>query len=433
MSNKILIVGAGIGGLSATIALGLANKSVSIIEQSSQLGEVGAGVQLGPNVTKILKRWGVDQALEAYAFEPNCLEVYGAKSGKLLANLPLGQSFRTRYGSPYLTVHRADLHALLLSSVKKHGYADIHLNQRVHDVQNGPDAVQVKVQSQGQGQGQGVDPVPSPIIEDYEALIGADGVWSRVRDVLFTSNPAQFGSNAVSFSGDLAYRSLVLQKLLPPHLRTFAVKVWLGPDMHLVQYPIRRGEWLNSVLILSPSQHLRARDAVPKDVLSALDWTINMSQDQKALNIQSILHQTCPIVQDTLRAIETWNVWPLMKSEPLSSSSQMAKGRVGLLGDAAHPMLPYLAQGAGMAIEDAFELGEQFNGKTNSARPYCVQNILAVYAAKRWARSAEVQKRALLNADIFHANHALAWARDRSLQLFGPKLLDMPWLYGYQS
>ena len=427
MSNKILIVGAGIGGLSATIALGLANKSVSIIEQSAQLGEVGAGVQLGPNVTKILQRWGVVQTLETYAFEPSSLEVYGAKSGKLLANLALGQSFRTRYGSPYLTSHRADLHASLLSNVKKFGYADIHLNQRLQDVQSGPETVQVVVQDTK------ADTSLTPIAQNYDALIGADGVWSKVRDVLFASHSASMDSNAVGFSGDLAYRSLVLQKMLPAHLRTYSVKVWLGPDMHLVQYPIRGGEWLNSVLILSAAQKDQARCTAPRDVLSALDWTINMSQDEKASNIQSILNATCPIIQDTLRAIETWNVWPIMKSKPLSSSVQMAQGRVGLLGDAAHPMLPYLAQGAGMAIEDAFELGEQFKVNGLGASSSSVQSTLATYAAKRWARNAQVQKRALLNAELFHADHSLAWARDRSLRLFGAKLLDMPWLYGYEA
>ena len=461
--SKLLIVGAGIGGLSAAIALGRAHQNVTIIEQSAQLGEVGAGVQLGPNVNHVLKHWGVDKALEALAFEPEAVEVHHALSGKQLARLPLAESFRRRYGAPYLTAHRADLHAALLAAVRAGGYADIRLNQRLQSIQldsfkalqeegiKASGTLTVSTESTIDSkttaniQTSETQVLDQQSCEHYSALVGADGVWSKVRDLIFSGQQSALkaqvntkaGINSVVFSGDLAYRSLVLQKMLPAHLRLKTVKVWLWPDMHLVQYPVRGGEWLNSVLFLSPRLNGMANKSLSMDVLSALDWTINMSQEDKAANIQSILPSTCSKIQDTVRAIEAWSVWPLMKSNPLTHSSQMVRGSIALLGDAAHPMLPYLAQGAGMAIEDAFELGELFNNANyNSSKQHglveSIETTLQRYATIRWKRCASVQSRALQNAHIFHASGALAWARDRSLELLGDKILDMPWLYGYQ-
>jgi salicylate hydroxylase len=438
---EVLIAGAGIGGLSAAIALeraGVADLRVSVIEQSSQLGEVGAGVQLGPNVTRVLRAWGVDKILEPYAFEPNSIEVLSAKSGKLLAELPLGLTFRNRYGAPYLTAHRADLHACLHSCLINSGFAHIELNQKLHSVRSSNSDVEVLIESNKSIQGQISDSTNTVSTHQrhYSALIGADGVWSKVRDIFFDQNSSsdRGSTKSVTFSGDLAYRSLVLQKMLPQHLRSTCVKVWLGPNMHLVQYPIRAGEWLNSVLILSPRPHNHKGFVSTKNVIEALDWTIKMSGEEKAFNIQSIFPQVCLKIQDTLRAIESWNVWPLMRGEPLAGSEQMVNGRVALLGDAAHPMLPYLAQGAGMAIEDAFALGEQFRAfGAATLVGNGIEGPLLNYAKNRWSRNARVQSRALQNAGIFHAEGGLAWARDRSLQLWGAKLLDMPWLYGYRA
>ena len=444
--SDLLIVGAGIGGLSAAIALGQLNERISIVEQSAQLGEVGAGVQLGPNVTRILKSWGVYQSLDAYVYEPSSLEVHSALNGQILATLPLGESFRDRYGASYHTVHRADLHAALLDCVVRGGYGDIHLNCKLSGLQGLESGLQVLLEEKRINVHSQRDASDEEFFSKklYQGVIGADGVWSKVRDIYFdTSKPhTHFGISAdpspspggVTFSGDLAYRSLVMQKMLPPSLRLSSVKVWLGPDMHLVQYPVRGGEWLNSVLILNTSRHTLKSGDRPLDVLSAIDWTLHMSQPELALNIHSIFPRTCPKIQDTLRAIDTWSVWPLMRSDPLTGPTQMARGPVALLGDAAHPMLPYLAQGAGMAIEDAFEMGKQFTGRnSHQAHVHSTQQLFMNYAHKRWLRNASVQKRALMNAEIFHAKQLVEWARDRSLKLFGAKLLDMPWLYGYKS
>lgn len=432
----VLIVGAGIGGLSAAIALGRAGQATSIIEQSPHLGEVGAGVQLGPNVTSILRSWGVDKTLEHLAFEPNGLQVYEALSGELLATLALGKTFLTRYGAPYLTLHRADLHAALYECAVQGGYANISLNSKLVNLQNDPNNKHVNsvVSKNLSPAAPHTTDASAPleaqslVEQNHKAVIGADGVWSRVRDIIYAS------TYPVNFSGDLAYRSLVLQKMLPEHLRMQSIRVWLGPGMHLVQYPVRGGEWLNSVLILSTKDKMNARGSGLRNT-QALDWTINMSPDERASNIQSVFSQSCSKIQDTLRAIDAWSVWPLMRAEPLSSAAQMTKDRVALLGDAAHPMLPYLAQGAGMAIEDAFVLGQEFARAAgpSSSTDLDVQAIFGRYAQRRWARNASIQRRALTNAKIFHANQLRAWTRDRALKILGSKLLDMPWLYGYKA
>lgn len=460
MSN-ILIVGAGIGGLSAAIALGRAGLGASLIEQSSELTEVGAGVQLGPNVTRLLKQWDVLKDLQDYAFEPASLDVHCALNGELLAKLNLGSSFAARYSAPYLTAHRADLHSCLYANVLRTGVADIKLSHNLIEAQTMDQGIEVGVRVGAVNEGatrKGELTVDSGVTnagnqtlsrEMYCALIGADGIWSRVREILFDTEPLNDStpnhkgqssltkSKFTQFSGDYAYRSLVLQKMLPQHLRVDTVKVWLGPGMHLVQYPVRGGDWLNSVLILN-SMHKAISIGNARTLISgvgdpsALNWNINISQHEKALSIQAVFTQTCSRIQDTLRAVDSWSVWPLMKTDPLSHLGQMAKGRVALLGDAAHPMLPYLAQGAGMAIEDAFELGEQFKAGDNKDGQV-PENVFLKYASKRWSRNAKVQKRALLNAEIFHATGAFSWARDKSLKLLGPRLLDLPWLYGYRS
>jgi salicylate hydroxylase len=212
----VLIVGAGIGGLSAAIALGRAGQATSIIEQSTHLGELGAGVQLGPNVTRILRSWGVDKLLESLAFEPNDLQVYEALSGEHLATLALGNSFQTRYGAPYLTLHRADLHSALYQCAVQGGYNNISLNSKLVHLQNDPNNKDVysKVTKNWSPVAPQTTHDPSnlnaqSIVElNYKAVIGADGVWSRVRDIVYGS------TSSVNFSGDLAYRSLVLQKAI---------------------------------------------------------------------------------------------------------------------------------------------------------------------------------------------------------------------------
>ena len=237
-----------------------------------------------------------------------------------------------------------------------------------------------------------------------QALIGADGLWSTVRHTLL-----QDGEPRVT--GHLAYRALIAQRDLPAHLRSQQVTVWLGPNLHVVQYPVRKGHWLNVVAIV----HGTVTGEVD-------DW----DQVTHAIELQAAMGNTCSRLQDLIRAIEPWRLWALCDRPPMAGAHEQARGRVALLGDAAHPMRPYMAQGAGMAIEDAA----------------CLEGVLGIsdlpmaqrlerYANERWPRNARVQARSIRNGQIFHAQGLVRWGRDQSMRLLGERLLDMPWLYRF--
>jgi len=434
--SEILIAGAGIGGLSAAIALGgrasNRNHRITIAEKSSKISEVGAGIQLGPNATQILIRWGLQAELNELAYEPNQLHVKSALSGVELASMRLGVKFREQYGAPYLTLHRADLHSLLYAHVIKNEIAEIALGHELEYFEETKEGVNVNFCDNSEAT-QKISIDQNRQIS-YDALIGADGVWSRVRhllnEALTKTAPIQKSSSKlttnVEFSGDLAYRSLISQKSLPSPLRLDSVRVWLGPHMHLVQYPVKGGEWLNSVLFVD-SRKIQNHGHYHLSKSNLLNWDVPLDQNQLRLFFQDILQKCCSELRDSILALGSWRAWPIMKSEPLITHLQMAQGSVALLGDAAHPMLPYLAQGAGMAIEDANALGIQYQMNPNLGANINLSN----YSKSRWQRNAMVQKRALLNQKVFHADRALAVARNTSLKLLGEKLLNMPWLYGY--
>jgi salicylate hydroxylase len=196
-------------------------------------------------------------------------------------------------------------------------------------------------------------------------------------------------------------------------LRSQHVTAWLGPKLHVVQYPVRGGEWLNVVAIV----HGR----IAGDLA---DWNHNAN----AADLQRHLSASCAPLKDLIHAIAAWRLWGLSIRPPMQGAHQQARGRVALLGDAAHPMLPYLAQGAGMAIEDADALA-----RVLAFAPYAssdVPALLARYAAQRWQRNARVQARAIRNGQVFHATGPVRWGRDAAMKLLGERLLDVPWLYG---
>jgi salicylate hydroxylase len=234
------------------------------------------------------------------------------------------------------------------------------------------------------------------------ALIGADGVWSAVRQQLLGDAPARF-------TGHLAYRALVAQADLPTHLRSDQVTVWMGPQLHVVHYPVRSGQWLNLVAIVHGDKPAQA------DAWDAAGHAQALMQAMGAVGRD--LHER-------LASVPAWRQWALHDLEPLSAPSQVAQGRVALLGDAAHPMRPYLAQGAGMAIEDAQVLAQCL-----SEGSVPVTQQLQAYAQQRWARNARVQARAIRNGRIFHAQGLVALGRNLSMRLLGEKVMDVPWLY----
>jgi salicylate hydroxylase len=389
--KQVLIAGGGIGGLAAAVACAQRGVPVQLLERAAQLSEVGAGIQIGPNVTRILQSWGLGAALSQVAAFPEQLQARDAQSGQVLGRLTLGDRAQARYGAPYATIHRADLQGLLHRAAQSAG-VDLLLGQTVQSWQGSEAALQVNT-AQG-------------LSLQASALIGADGVWSAVRQQLL-------GDALARFTGHLAYRALVAQADLPEHLRSDQITVWLGPRLHVVHYPVRSGQWLNLVAIV--------HGVKPEQAQEAQGWD-QAGPTQALMQAMGVVGHD---LHERLASVPAWRQWALHDRAPLSASRQMAQGRVALLGDAAHPMRPYLAQGAGMAIEDAQALSQCLSGGGAS-----VPDQLQAYAEQRWARNARVQARAIRNGRIFHAQTWVAQARNLSMRFLGERVMDVPWLYG---
>jgi salicylate hydroxylase len=391
MSRELLIAGGGIGGLAAAVAARRARWEVRLFEQAEAFSEVGAGIQLGPNTSRILREWNLLHGLLAgQVVTPPRLRVRDGVDGAELAVLPLGSACEQRYGAPYLTVHRADLQAALLEAARSLG-TRLHTGCRISGVEPQVDGVAVRTPAAERVHG--------------DALLAADGVWSRLRNEVA-------GADAPRASGHLAYRGLVRQQDLPQRLRSDEVTVWLAPRMHLVTYPVRGGDWLNAVCVVEGTQ--------PGD---PRDWDHAASQAQ----LDAALGPVCAEVRERIAAVPDWRLWVLHARDPVASPDQLARGRVALLGDAAHPMRPYLAQGAGMAIEDAREIQRVLGMVSDDITD--VPTALRRYALNRWERVARVQERSLRNGTIFHASGPLRLARNAGLRTLGARLLDQPWLY----
>jgi salicylate hydroxylase len=388
---KVSIAGGGIGGLAGALALARAGQQVDVYEKAPAFTEAGAGIQLGPNATALLQAWGLSGHLQQVAFAPEQLQVRSATSGQLLGQLTLGKTIAARYGAPYVTLHRADLHALLLAGVQQTSAA-LHANCAVQRFEATAQHVTLQTTQSAQA---------------ADVLVAADGLWSATRQQLL-------GGGLPARTGHLAYRALIQQTMLPERLRSHNVTAWLGPNMHAVQYPVRGGEWLNMVVFIHGD--------APADFQ-------NWDHSANAADLGQALQGSCGALHSLIDAIPSWRLWTMFDRPPLQGPHQMAQGRVALLGDAAHPMRPYLAQGAGMAIEDAAGLALALNGVTADD----AANALQHYAAQRWQRNARVQARALRNGQIFHARGPMRWGRDAAMKLMGERLLDMPWLYEYRQ
>ncbi|MET1116254.1 MAG: FAD-dependent monooxygenase [Comamonas sp.] len=392
MKKQVLIAGGGIGGLAAGIGATRAGCEVRLFERAQEFAEVGAGIQLGPNVVRRLQAWGLQKSLQSVAAAPEALQTRSALTGQALARMPLGSAAVQRYGAAYLTIHRADLQQLLLNALRD--YADVHLNlgQTLESHCESDGVVTVRTAA-------------GKLIEG-DALVCADGVHSRLRRQLLGDGPPHP-------TGHLAYRAMVRQTDLPLQLRTNEVTAWLGPRLHVVQYPVRRGELQNLVVIV--------QGPAPAD-MEHWDHAAN------AQDLEAVLAGSCSALQDLVRSVPAmggaWRLWSLADRPPLRGAAEMARGLVALLGDASHPMRPYLAQGAGMAIEDAAELQRAL-----SMHDLEMELRLRRYALNRWQRNARVQARAQRNGRIFHATGPVRWGRDTALKLLGARIMDLPWLY----
>ncbi len=393
MTAHFLIAGAGIGGLGAALALGQIGCQVTVLEQSAVFSEVGAGLQISPNAYKVLNDWGLADVLTQTANFPQMLQVRDGLTDKLLGQLTQGATAQARYGYPFATLHRADLHGLLLQAVRQLSNVSLHVSAKVSEIIESNQQVTVKTEA---GESFTAD-----------ALIGADGLWSHVRQHLS-------GDAAPRATGHTAWRALLPLSDVPPELQQDKVTAWLAPDSHTIAYPVQQGKMLNLVYCCENDSNFKGKKTLQPAYLLP---------EQLSKSLKNLLK----IASNT----QLWTRWDLFDRPPIASSAEMfnpAHPRIALLGDAAHPMLPYLAQGAAMALEDvqALAMSVQNSGEN---LPAAFQH----YAQSRWQRNAAVQTRASQNGVIFHAKPPVSWARNAAMGLLGEKLLDMPWLYGYAT
>ncbi len=355
--HEIAIIGAGIGGLSAALALLRRGLDIQVYEQAHELKELGAGVQIGPNGTRVLHALGLEAALASVAVVPSGKEIRLWNTGQTWKLFDLGASSLARYGAPYVTAHRGDLHAILADAVRSAKPDAIRLGKRCLGITQSSDAVEIAF-ADGERASAGV-------------VIGADGVHSAVRASLF-------GADAPVFTGILAWRGLIPVERLPTAVRPDVGTNWVGPGGHVVHYPIRRGELMNFV-------GLRERGDWQVE-----SWTMRGSIEECAGDFVG-WH---PDIQAMIRSIETPYKWALMARPPMP---RWSRGRATLLGDACHPMLPFLAQGACMAIEDGCVLARCLERDWKD--PVAA---LARYEAARSERTAKTVHGSNDNARRFH-------------------------------
>jgi salicylate hydroxylase len=385
--HRLIVAGGGIGGLATALAAHRAHWQVRVLEQSGSFSEVGAGLQLGPNATRRLRDWGLLDAARDRGCAPDRLVARDALRGHALAERPLGPQAEACYGAPYLTLHRADLHGLLLQALQDTG---VTLEAGVR-----------------------VDAGLASLVEadgGADALVGADGLWSAVRESLCADGPPQP-------SDHVAYRGLIaLPGVDGPWTRE--VTAWLGPRLHAVTYPVQGGRALNLVCVVQQTPTAGAA--------SVRGWDLPDTRERLEMATRAIESAGGPLLE-LLKAVPSWGQWVLHDRPAVSGPHQLARGRVALVGDAAHPMRPYLAQGAAMALEDADQIGHCL--RAVSERQVAVPLALQQYAQARWARVARVQRRSARNGRIFHAQGLTRLARDLALRGLGGSLMDLPWLY----
>lgn len=400
MKQQVVIAGGGIGGLACALALSRAGVSVHLLEQAGAFSEVGAGLQLGPNAVRVLHEWDLLDELNACAAFPDALQVRDAHSARTLGRLRLGPLARARYGEPYATVHRADLHELLLRAARRESGVSLRLDTRLVAYEQAGERVRVTCEDDS--------------VVEGDALIGCDGLWSRVRAQMLGAQPARV-------SGHLAYRGMVRATDLPERLRQNLVTAWLGPRLHVVHYPVRCGNWFNVVAVVEGMLGLGHGGPPGCDPQS---W----SHEAQTADLKWALGPACGELMRMIDAVSAWKLWALNDRAPMAGPNEHAQGRVALLGDAAHPLRPYLAQGAAMAIEDAWTLGRLLQSQPDGLVPDWPA-LLQRFAQTRWQRNARVQSRSQRNGTIFHADGLLRWGRNTAMGLLGENLLDNPWLY----
>jgi len=387
----VVVAGAGIGGLTAALRLARAGQRVAVLERAPIIEEVGAGLQIAPNAGRILQELGLGEALDAAALQPEAINIRRVRDGAILARLPLTGA-KERWGAPFRLFHRADLQQLLLAAARTNEAIAIRTGARVGDFEEGDGAVYLRVHG-----------AEGP--EDFEALalVGADGVRSSVRSFLTHSE-----KDAPVYSGHTAWRAILPADSVPKSLRRRETHLWLGAGAHVVHYPLRDASIISAVVIIEDGGR-REPETPP-------------TYDGAALLRAAGFGACDGELRALIEAGEAWRRWPLYGRPALS---QWSRGAVTLLGDAAHPMLPFLAQGAAMAIEDAETLGRAFTPGVGPAEAF------KAYDRARIARATKVQQASRRQGDYYHAGGVVAAARDLVISALGGQrmLARNGWLY----
>jgi len=387
----LVVAGAGIGGLTAALSLARAGKRVALLEKAPKIEEVGAGLQIAPNAGRILQNLGLSAALDASARLPEAIVIRRASDGRELARIALAGA-RERFGAPFRLFHRADLQNRLLEAAQASERIAIRTDARVGDFEEEDEKVFLRVHG-----------AAGP--EDMEAagLVGADGVRSSVRAFLIRDE-----RDAPFYSGNMAWRALLPAEAVPKSLRAKTVNLWLGRGAHVVHYPLRAGEIVNALVIIEDG------DVEPP--------VTEPTQDGASLLEAADFEGCAAPLRELIASSDCWRRWPLWGRPALRSWS---RGAVTLLGDAAHPMVPFLAQGAAQAIEDAEALGRAFAEGASPAAAF------ARYEGARISRATKVQTASRRQGRFAHAGFPLAQARDAVMSLIGGRgmLERNAWLY----
>jgi len=387
-ARTILVAGAGVGGLAAAIALARSGFRPLVLERASRLEEIGAGIQLTPNACRALERIGALDAVKKRGVAAQTLIVASGESGKELARAPIGDSIN-RFGAPWLLTLRADLQRALHDVASDLVDIELELGTEVTDfAAHARGATALTMRGKKSDEKFGI------------ALIGADGLWSRIRARLHGAGPP-------TFHGLVAWRALVPARALPALFVEPDVHLWLGKEAHLVHYPVAGGEQINVV-------------AVFRDDWQAEGW--NATGD--IAKFPSACDSWSEMPQRVISAAKRFSRWALADRAPLTI---WGEGRVTLLGDAAHPMLPFLAQGAAAALEDAVALGRHLKHRSND-------EALRAYEKERASRTARMQRSARFTGQIYHSNGIVRWARDLKLRWDADRIVDRQgWIYRYRA
>lgn len=389
ISNRapVLVAGGGIGGLAAALALSRQGIAVKVLEQSSQIGEIGAGIQLGPNAFCAFDALGVGERARRTAVYTDRLLMMDAIDESEVANMPVGEAFRRRFGNPYAVAHRADVHLALHEGVQASDRIEVLTSTRIDRIESRGSEV-VAIDGDGRE-------------HRGAALVGCDGVKSAVRQ--------QFIGDPVRVSGHVVYRAVVDEPRFPDDLKWNAPCVWVGPNYHLVHYPLRGGEQYNVVVTF----HSRKPET----------WGVTDGSQEEVLSYFTVIHDK---PRQLLSLPKSWRRWATADREPVA---RWSFGRVTLLGDAAHPMLQYLAQGACMALEDAVTLGEAIRATGGD-----LERAFELYQRSRVARTARVVLMTREMGRIYHAQGVERLVRNDLWRGRTPERYydALEWLYGWR-